>query len=213
MDQARIQARLNRGYGKASRFLGAPFAHYRPIDPTSPLDNQIDTPLAAFDVSSTFTFAAPSKYNNAIYYGLIDATDVLPGDYFISDAGTWFVAGMEPLKPPLCVRCNVTATFYQIGPDTSAPRYYGGDIPAGRTLLIKDLPISELNGGKGERNAAASMPTDSRMQWTQLLLPALPGIVLHQSDRVRDNLERDFVISACELTNLGWRLTAELVEP
>jgi hypothetical protein len=50
------------------------------------------------------------------------------------------------------------------------------------------------------------------MQWSELLLPAFPGVVLRQADRMTDDLKRNFILSAIELTDLGWRITAELTD-
>lgn len=212
MDQAGISRKVNRGYGIAARFLGNPFTQYRPVDPLAPLNNPLGSLMADFDTNPGFTYAAPSKFNNPVYYGLFDATNVQTNDYLIADRGTWYVAGMEPNKPVLCVGCNRTATFWHLGPSPPSPAFYGGDIQRDRVRIMVDIPISELNGTKGERNAAEQMPTDSRMQWSQVLVPALPGVTLRESDRMTDDLGRNFVLSACELTSLGWRLSAELVE-
>jgi hypothetical protein len=42
-------------------------------------------------------------------------------------------------------------------------------------------------------------------------VPAIPGgVVLAEGDRMRDDLGRAWTLSSCELTPLGWRLTAML---
>lgn len=209
MDLSGIQARINRGYGIAARFLGAPFDQYRPLDAMAPLANQIGTLLADFDINPAFTYAQPSKYGNAIYYGLFDATTVVPYDYLVGPTGTWFVAGMEPNKPVLCVACNVTVSFMR-PTDTQGRRdFYGGDNRQSEDLLAKDVPVSELQGTKGERGAA-NLPGDVRSSWAQFLVPQLPNFTPVSNDRAYDSLGRAWTLSSLELTNLGWRMTAAI---
>jgi hypothetical protein len=202
-----IQSKVNRGYGIAARFLGAPFAHYRPTDPLNALSNRIGTLQADFDVDPTFSYKAPGKYANPAYYGLFDATDVMRGDYLIADQGTWFVAGMEPNKPPLCVSCNQVAEFRRPSAAAAGPSYYGGDNRTDEEVLMSGWPCSILQGTKGERTAA-DLPGDSRAPWVAILVPAVPGVVLRPFDRVYDDMNRCWTISGPERTDLGWRLTA-----
>jgi hypothetical protein len=209
MDAAKIQERINRGYGIAARFLGASFDQYRPIDPMAPLSNQIGSFLADFDVNPAFTYAQPSKYGNAVYYGLFDATSVVPYDYLVGATGTWFVAGMEPNKPVLCVACNCTVSFMRPADTQGRRDFYGGDSRDGEDLLAKDVPVSELQGTKGERGAA-NLPGDVRSSWAQFLVPQLPGFTPTPFDRAYDSLGRAWTISSLELTNLGWRMTAAI---
>ena len=42
-----------------------------------------------------------------------------------------------------------------------------------------------------------------------MLLPAFPGVVLLPADLMTDDLGRSAVVSAAELTALGWRLTVK----
>ena len=46
-----------------------------------------------------------------------------------------------------------------------------------------------------------------------MLVPYLAGVILNNDDIVTDDLGRQFVLSSCELTALGWRLTATLATP
>jgi hypothetical protein len=209
MDQTQIQSRINRGYGIAARFLGALFDQYRPLDPMAPLSNQIGSFLADFDINPAFTYAQPSKYGNAVYYGLFDATLVVPYDYLVGPTGTWFVAGMEPNKPVLCVSCNVTATFMRPTDVQGRRDFYGGDNRSEEGILAKDVPVSELQGTKGERGAA-NLPGDVRSSWAQFLAPQLPGFTPTPNDRVYDSQGRAWTLSSIELTNLGWRMTAAI---
>jgi hypothetical protein len=173
---------------------------------------QIGSLPALFDASISLAFNAPSKYANAMFAAIVDPTVVQPMDYLVGAEGTFFIASTEPLKPILCVQCNRVCTFSRPTEAAPSPSFYSGDQPGARTPLLTDVPCSELQGTKGERVAAEQLPTDSRMQWSEILLPGFSGITLRQADRITDDIGRNFVISAVELTDLGWRLTAELAD-
>jgi hypothetical protein len=199
--------------------LGSTYNQYRPASGTNPTGTPylIGTLSALFDASISLAFNAPLKYANQLFAAIVNPTSVQPQDYLIGPEGTFFVASTEPLKPILCVQCNRIATFYRPTPQAPAPSssprpYYGGDNASVRTTLYTNVPISQLQGTKGERNAAEQLPTDSRMQWSEVLLPAFPGVTLRQADRMTDDIGRNFVLSAVELTDLGWRITAEFVD-
>jgi hypothetical protein len=71
------------------------------------------------------------------------------------------------------------------------------------------VPVSELQGTKGERGAA-NLPGDVRSSWAQFLVPQLPNFTPVPFDRVYDSLGRTWTLSSLELTNLGWRMTAAI---
>jgi hypothetical protein len=223
--QADIQALIDAGYGYAADVLGASFAVYRPSGPLSPTDltRQIATLLAKFDVSPTFAHRQPSNYKNPIYYLLADASMLLPGDYLVGAQGTWYVAGIEPNVPPLCIACNRTLTLTRTSDNDAThaggARGYGGRITRpsaaeataglGETPLMTGWPASVLLGTKGESAPATGrLPTDTRSPWWSIKLPAVPGVTLGNTDRVTDDLGRAYTVSAAELTDLGWNLTA-----
>jgi len=194
--------------------LGSVYNQYRPTSGTNPTGQQyqIGSVEALFDASISLGFNAPSKYANPLFAAIVNPAAVQPLDYLIGAEGTFFVASTEPLKPILCVNCNRIGTFFRPTPGAAGPGYYGGDKASSRTTLMTGVPLSQLQGTKGERNAAEQLPTDSRLQWSEILLPAFPGVTLRQADRLTDDLGRNFVVSAVELSDLGWRLTAELVD-
>ncbi len=228
VSQALVQAKMNYGLGKAAAALGASCQWYRPATATNPLDagNLRGTLAAAFQIPGN-VYVAPSRYAKPEWWGLFDATNVAVGDYLVEPTlGTFFVASLEPVHYPMCVRCNRTATFSRPNPNPpSAPSYapspdgtrvvpsggfYGGDVPAQETALATAWPISQLQGTKGEKGVT-NLPGDVRMPWIAILVPAIPGgVVLAEGDRMRDDLGRAWTLSSCELTPLGWRLTAML---
>lgn len=195
--------------------LGSLYTQYRPTGPINPVTEatQIATVDALFDASVSLAFNAPSVFGNALFAAIVNPTLVQALDYLTGVDGTFLIASTEPLKPIFAVRCDRLATFSRPTPQPSSPGYYSGEVAGADTPLMMNVPCSILNGTKGQRNAAEELPADSRLPWIQLLAPYFPGVILTESDRITDDTGRNFVISSCELSVLGWRLTAELVAP
>jgi hypothetical protein len=85
---------------------------------------------------------------------------------------------------------------------------YEGNTPDTQTPLATGWYASVLQGTKGEKNEVG-LPGDVRNPWWLILLPQIPGVTLRTSDLVSDDIGRRYVISSAELTDLGWRLTAQ----
>jgi len=211
MDGATLQARVNAGYGKAAQRIGLPHDLYRPVSPTSPtpLDpvNKLTTLPAHFRVDDKF--ARPNVYGKPLWLAYVDGSQLQVGDYLSGAAGIKFIAAMQPLLPILCVECNRTLTITRPVPTTQvgAIDSYNGQSSADTTLMA-GWPCSILAGTKGDRNEVG-LPGDVRTPYWAILLPAWPGLVLNNADAATDDLGRRYIISTAELTDLGWRMTAQ----
>ena len=152
---ASISGQLGTAFAQIGKIFGGPCAQYRPTTATNPLATSIGTVTAAFDVVATLTFRAPAKFGNPIYYAAVNPTLVQVGDYLVGALGTLFVAGLEPDKPPMCVRCNRVVSFVHpsvVNPSTPARNFWfatkiwrrgGGAIS---TADDKASPASVLQG-------------------------------------------------------------------
>ena len=215
MNNAALQAKLWAGYNKAALRLGSSYTQYRPTATTAAIvsGNVVRTMTAAFDVDPGFSFKAPSKYTNPIFYALLDGSLVQPSDYFVGVDGTFFVAGMQSLVPILCVQCNVSLTIARPPGNTGyGSQGYGGLIPGAGTPVVTSWPASVLQGTKGEKGDT-NLPGDVRMPWYAAKLPNLPGGALRKTaDDAVDSTGARYKVSSAELTGLGWRLTLALTE-
>jgi hypothetical protein len=182
-------------------------------------------------------YKRPNKYGKATWYALFDATNAQVGDYLISGGApllgengqqllaesgqglvadvayysrsTYFIAAMQPLLPILVVECNRVIDVVRTA-QTSAPGVtaYGGRQASTDTLLMQQWPASILQGPKGEKDEVG-LPGDTRQPWWVVLLPYYLGVELRTGDRINDDLGRSYTLSSVELTDLGWRATAQ----
>lgn len=166
----------------------------------------------AFDINFTFPFTIPANYRTDVYAGLFSTATTIVGDYIIDpDNGTFFIISQETFKAPMCVLTNQTLTFLRPGSAPSGPGFYGGDETATEVPLLTRWPCAVSAGTKGERGDAG-LPEDPRDPWVQILLPSVGGVQLRYGDIVVDDqtIPQRYVLSSCELTSLGYRLTASL---
>lgn len=209
MNGTKLNAKVWAGYAKAAKFVGTPYAHYRPSGPNSPL--AAGNRLADLPVSLNAEdprYARPNVYGKATWYAVADGAQLQVGDYIVGIEGTLFVAALQQLLPIFMVDCNRTVSVLRPAqqPGVGA-QGYGGDTAASEIPLMTGWPASVIQGTKGERNDVG-LPGDVKTPWWAILLPHAAGVTLRTSDIVTDELSRRYVISSAELTDLGWRLTA-----
>ena len=210
MDQARIQDRVCWGMNVAARAAGATTDAYRPVDcanPLAPANRFLRLP-AVFS-GAEGRFVRPRGYGDALAHGTFDSAYTRPGDYLVQGDATWFIAAQEPLLPVLCVRANRIVSFVRAGaPTATGVNSYGGVTAASTTPLLTNWPASVL-GASGGGHSEAELPSDATVPYWTVLLPAAPDIVLLPADLMSDDLGRSAVVSAAELTAMGWRLTVK----
>ena len=95
-----------------------------------------------------------------------------------------------------------------VAPSTTGVNAYGGVTATTTIPLLTNWPASVM-GAAGGGQPEAGLPSDSTVPYWTVLLPAFPGVVLLPADLLTDDLGRSAVVSAAELTALGWRLTAK----
>jgi hypothetical protein len=153
---------------------------------------------------------APVDYATSKWQGVFDASYTQLGDFLVEGDRTFFIAAQQPLLPVLCVQTNRIISIVRPAVQSSVgANSYGGYSAGTASILMSEWPASVLGiTGKGE--PAAGLPTDQMVPYVEVLLPYVPPIVLSLGDIIGDDLGRSIVISAAELTELGWRITARL---
>ena len=158
-------------------------------------------------------YSKPNVYGKSTWYGIFDGTLAQPFDYFEGVEGIFFVAAMQQLLPILMVSCNRTVNVLRPSMETGPGAIgYGGDTDGNEVPLMTGWPASVLQGSKGEKNDVG-LPGDTKNPWFNVLLPYWQGVNLRTSDIVTDDIGGRYRVSSAELTDLGWRLTAQQVRP
>jgi len=212
MDGAFLQQKIWYGYSKSAQYIGTAFNQFRPTTPINPFaTGPIATLLASFNAQD-MKYSKPNPYAKPLWYALVDGTQTAVGDYLQSCDQMFFIAAMQPLLPILAVQCTNTLNIYRPQQQTlPGANPYGGTVDENQTELMTGWPASVLQGTKGEKDGAV-LPGDVRLPWWAILLPAFPGVTLRSADIITDDIDRRFIISSAELTDLGWRCTAMQAE-
>jgi hypothetical protein len=152
-------------------------------------------------------YSRPNKYGKATWYALFDGTGITVSDYLIGPGGVFFIAAMQKLLPILAVECNRVISIYRPQQQSQMGlNEYGGTTAKNEKLLLQGRPCSILQGTKGEKSEA-NLPGDVRASWWTILLPNAGG-TLRSDDIVVDDLNKRYILSSVELTDLGYRATA-----
>lgn len=210
MDPARLQDRIHWGMNVAARATGIETDVYRPNGENAPLAPanrflRLRATLAPEDGQ----FKRPNAYGSALWQGIFDAAYTRVGDYLVQGNAVWFIAAQQRLLPTLCVRTNRVVNFLRPAPPLrSGVNDYGGAVAATNAPLLTGWPTSVL-GASGRGRPDTDLPTDSAIPYWTVLLPAFGETTLRPSDLITDDLGRNAVVAAAELTDLGWRITAK----
>ncbi len=210
MNPMELQDRIYRGFNAAARAIGADTDAYRPTGAAEPLApvNRFLRLRAAFTAEDG-KFEHPVGYGDAVWYGVFDAAYTRRGDYLVQKHTIWFIAAQQRLLPVLCVQTNRMVSFSRpAAPSSTGVNSYGGVLAATNIPLLTNWPASVL-GASGRGHPDTDLPSDSSIPYWTVLLPAYPGIVLLPADLLSDDLGRHAVVSAAELSNLGWRITVK----
>lgn len=211
MDAAKLQSRIYSGYAKAAQRIGYTTDLYRPGGANNPMAsvNKLRKFPASFNAED-MTYKKPNKYGHPTWYGLFDGSLTQVGDYLTNDNdGTFFIAAQQTALPILLVQCNriIDVLRPQIQTGVGALGY-GGSTLATESPLMKQWPCSILQGTKGEK-ADSVLPGDTRSPWFSVLLPYVEGVTVRSGDIIADDIGRRYIASSVELTDLGWRMTAQ----
>jgi hypothetical protein len=201
MDGVAIQGKIYGGFAKAASRIGLPFDQYRPSGTGNPLavGNFLATLPAHFRVDDGLKRF--STYDNPLFATYVDGAQVQPGDYLThATAGTYFIAGMQPLLPILAIQCGRTVT---ISRPTSATAL---------SALMTAWPASIVR--KSARGVDEThLPGNIANPNWEMLLPAVAGVGLDIADVVADDLLRLYFIEQAELSGYGWRCAIKQMPP
>lgn len=211
MSGSLIAPLFNIGPRISAQVLGLPYDQYRANSASNPTASarKIATIPVWVTADSKGMGNRPFVYAKPVAYAMLDPTVVAVGDYLIGGFGTFFIASVDGLMPTQIVRCNQTITVSRPGGEAIGAGYYGGAEGATLSPLMTAWPASVIQGTKGEVGEA-KLPGDTRLAWVAVLLPAYAGVQILPGDWIAtaQGTPMVYTISSCELTPLGWRLSA-----
>jgi len=209
MRSTKLQDRLYRGLNAAARVVGVDTDAYRPSTPSDPLTSvNRFLHLAAAFTARDGRFEHANVYGQAMWYGVFDAAYTQPGDYLVQEHGVWFIAAQQLLAPVLCVQTNRRISITRhASPFNAGSNSYGGSNILPNIPVLENWPASVM-GSAGRNHPEARLPGDMPAPFWTILLPAYAQVILRTGDFISDDLGRSAVVTAAELTDLGWRITA-----
>jgi hypothetical protein len=200
-----IQAAIDRGFRTAARCIGLEYQLFRPrgsATPTAPR-NRLGT-VNAFLYASQSRFSSAAGVKSPYCWGVFDGCVVHRGDYLVSPTSIYFIGAEKPLEPPLCVWTNAIVSLAR--PIIPQPGQYGGLVLGQAPLLLDRWPATLLSVNA---RITGDLPETHFGLW-QVMLPMLP-VPPAAGDVLIDDMQRNFLVSAAEMTALGWQLTARQV--
>jgi hypothetical protein len=194
-----------------AQILGLPYQQYRPNGSYMPLNfgNLVATIPAWITADAKGMGNKPFVAKNPVAYAMVDPVVVAVGDYLVGDFGTFFISSLDGLMPTQVVRCNQTVTVSRPNTEPSGENFYGGAEGATSTPILVEWPASVIQGTKGEVGEV-KLPGDTRLAWVAIMLPPTGDAQILPGDWISTDQSTAMVytVSACELTPLGWRLSA-----
>ena len=203
MDFDPIDDVIQRGRGIAAFRVGQMHTLHRPRNAGQPLAGA--TAIMAMPALFTPSVGRSASYGHPLYEGVFDASYTAAGDFLVGKALTWFVANQSPLLPVLCVKTTRVVDVRRMqAPAGIGLSGYGGLQRSGAQTVLSGWPASVVAHGLGLDRA--DLPADPPLGGWSVLLPVLPGVTLRSGDLITDDIGRAGVVSAAELSDLGWRL-------
>jgi hypothetical protein len=206
----RIADAISRGLGQAALRVGEECDVFRPEGAELPLDpeRRLVRLACAFSAGAPGFKRAPMP-GKPHWYAVLDTAYVQVGDYLRGRAGTYFMASLGALVPPLVVRCNRVLDLVRAEEAPVAGlEGYGGETRWTLRTLLRGWPASVLADASAPRGA---LPADGAGTAWRVLMPVLP-----EAPRAADLLVGEdgtrLVVSSAEGTAEGWRLLARQAE-
>ena len=210
MDPAELQDRVHRGLNAAARAVGSGHRCLQAIGSIRAAGAQepIPAPARRLHVTGWQVSRIPIMYGDALWYGIFDAAYTQPGDYLVqarfrlvhrrtAAAAAGVVRTDQPhrliLAPGRAVDYRREHLWWRHHRDqrNTARRTGRRACLARRTEAVRTPTC----------RATVRSPTGP------FCCRQSPDVILLPSDLMTDDLGRNAVVAAAELTDLGWRMT------
>jgi hypothetical protein len=211
MNGAKIQAKIDYGYGKAAKVIGTDFNIYRSASMINPLDSANLVKVIKASFTPTLTYGSYNKPNAPLWTAVIDGSTLLAGDWISNGALTFYLADKQALLPYPAVQCSTTVNI-------TRPTYSSGSGPyeASELTIASDLPVFMFN--KKDKTASphwSPVNTDSVVstpEWEFYINTRTEGDI-QSKDIITDKLGTQYIVETNSFTSFGYIVSAKLAKP
>ena len=197
-----------RGFARAAARIGAATVQYRPASALAPCASPYGQGRAAFSNDRAFGFAGPALWDVPFVYALTDMPDLRAGDILACGAETYFIARVEPFRPPLCVLCNVVVTLtatLAVQTDAADPGGYATSGDAATQVTLATGWPAMIRPGSGAGVPGAAQPGAIRASGFEMFLPVIAGVSLQPAMWAQDRNGPRYTIGAARTSPWGVR--------
>lgn len=209
---ALINARVSYGFAKAGSVLGFPYQWYRPTADTQPISpgNLLGSIIAYITTDASLKSSVPPTDVKSLWFGAYDMTNTEPGDYFVGDLGTFFIASQFLPAPPSLVYCNTIFTIERPAGSTPSPAARFGT--ALNPVVMADSFPGWLKSAERRTNPELAQPGDVPLPSANILLPKSIPYQLARGDiiHVPGNPARIYNVQSADKLFSAWNVTALL---
>lgn len=209
MDFATIQQKIYDGYGKAALRIGPTYNVYRATSFLNPISapNWIGSTNASFNIGGTYN--GQSKANQLYWQAIVDASVLQVGDILVGPE-TYVMVAMDPLMPPIALRCTQTLNFMRPIVD-NAPGAQPYPNPQMDTAYATGIP-GVLTVKKETGRPDPQLPTDNALRAFYGAFFWLPDGTVLTRDQVTDENGDNYQVVSAQKGLLGYEALLELVE-
>lgn len=224
MDQARLQAKVAKGYNKAAVRIGAQATLYRPSSPLNAMSAAHSSFMAAFSADQKFKFSATASWGKPPVYGLFDTTDIQDADIVSCGGENYFVCRFEPFRPPTCMLCNHVVAVsgnpnsvsgvsgsggvcskvgYQPGYSSTgndAVQTLGSGIPACIDIFAKN------------EASKSGVPGEAKVANYWIYLPRIAGLMVYPNMTIQDEMGRTYLVDGVDISQFGLKCLVRVVQ-
>lgn len=230
-----IQSSIYQGYGTAAQALLADTHNvFRgQAGVSNPTQGSVLLTLPAVFTNAKLAgnnFTKGIAYDDVVLTGLFDGSNCQPGDFLVdpTTGSVYFIIGMQPFLPILCVQANRTASatrsISQLSPSggsgdsplVSQPNgspYWGrqGDTGDTTPVVAPCCMIASAGRATSRSDMPSAAPGPSRFR-IYMPISVFPKGSLKDRDIITDEEGNRFQVEAAGWTNQGYRLEAIRLE-
>ncbi len=202
-----VQARIYAGYARQAEHVGQSYRHFRSDAPIDPTDTAFELdPIKVSFSTLTRPFMAYAKWSDETWIAWADGRLLLPRDFLIGPAGTFYIGDMQPLLPIQAVRCTHNAVTIERPTPTigEAPEVVATNLPF--HLKLKSVNVKPPVGAGASTTAGIGISN-----WWAFI--PMAETALKRNDVITDGEGVQYEVDAPAWTPMGYVAQVRLANP